>query len=183
MTAYELITDKNITERIYYLRGEKVMLDTDLAEMYGVETKVLNQAIKRNIERFPPDFMFQLTENEWNALRSQFVTSNRGGRRVYPYVFTEQGVAMLSSVLNSPRAIAVNIQIIRVFTRMRQIFYDHKEILVRLEKIEKNLMKNDAHIRKHEEEIQMIFKVLKKLLNPEQPPRKKIGYKRKDEKN
>lgn len=185
MRLNSLISDEAISNRIYIIRDQKIMLDRDLAELYGVETKRLKEAVRRNIQRFPEDFMFELTNVEFERWRSQFASSkeDKKGLRYAPFCFTEQGVAMLSSVLNSARAIAVNIQIIRVFTRMRQIFYDHKEILVRLEKIEKNLMKNDAHIRKHEEEIQMIFKVLKKLLNPEQPPRKKIGYKRKDEKN
>jgi len=115
------IPDEVIMNKIYLIRGQKVMLDSDLAELYNVRTKVLNQAVKRNFRRFPADFMFQLLEKEYENLRSQYVTSSWGGRRGYPFVFTEQGVAMLSSVLNSERAILVNIHIIRVFTRMRDV--------------------------------------------------------------
>jgi len=174
-----LIPHQKIINKIHFIRSEKVMLDSDLAELYQVETKVLNQAVKRNNGRFPEDFMFQLTEDEWKNLKSQNVTSKeRGGKRKLPYVFTEQGVAMLSGVLNSKVAINVNIQIIRVFTQMRKILMTHKDILVKLEEIEKKFLKQDAHNKKIENEIQMIFQALKKLLSPAQKPHKKIGYKR-----
>ena len=167
-----LITDELVINKIYLVRGQKVMLDKDLAALYDVETKVLNQAIKRNQNRFPEDFMFQLTEKEWQSLRSQFVTSKtgRGGIRYLPFAFTEQGVAMLSSVLNSETAIRVNIQVIRVFTRMRQMLFTHKDILLQLEKIERKLTGHDG-------DIQLIFHCLKQLLNPPQQPRKRIGFK------
>lgn len=155
------------------------MLDRDLAELYQVETRVLNQAVRRNIERFPEDFMFELSSQEWESLRSQFVTlkSGRGQHSKYlPFVFTEQGVAMLSSILNSETAIGVNIQIIRVFTKMRELVLAHKDILLQLEKIEKKLSK-------HDEDILLIFGYLKQLLNPPQPPRRKIGFRRRDEKD
>jgi hypothetical protein len=157
------------------------MLDSDLARMYGVSTKHLNQSMKRNITRFPPDFMFQLTAEEFKTLRSQFVTSKseenkdgRGGQRYIPYAFTEQGVAMLSSVLNSEIAIQVNIQIIRVYTRIRQFLLnspDARELLKKIESIEKNLSKKD-------EEIQIIFKILKELVAKESKPtaREPIGF-------
>jgi phage regulator Rha-like protein len=122
--------------KIYLIRDKKVMLDSDLAELYEVETKQLKRAVRRNIKRFPDDFMFELTENEFTNLRSQFGTSNWGGVRYSPMAFTEQGVAMLSSVLNSERAIMVNIAIIRVFTKMRELLSTHKEILQKLERIE-----------------------------------------------
>ena len=171
-----IIPAELVMNKIYLIRGQKVMLDRDLAELYDVETKVLNQSVKRNSERFPEDFMFQLTEEEWKSLRSQIVTSKigRGGARYLPMAFTEQGVAMLSSVLNSKTAIRVNIQIIRVFTRMREKIMTHKDILLQLEKIEKKLAG-------HDDDITLIFQYLKQLLNPPQTPRRKIGFKRKDE--
>ena len=132
-----MIPDELVMNKIYFVRGQKIMLDRDLAELYGVETKVLNQAIKRNANRFPEDFMFQLTWTEFENLKSQIVTSSWGGVRKLPNAFTEQGVAMLSSVLKSETAIRVNIQIIRVFTRMREMIMKHKDILVQLEKMEK----------------------------------------------
>jgi hypothetical protein len=157
-------------EKIYIIRGQKVMLDRDLAEMYGVEVKRLNQAVKRNTSRFPEDFMFQLNQDEFQNLKSQFVTSSWGGIRKLPYAFTEQGVAMLSSVLNSETAIQVNIQIIRLFTKMKQLILDNKDLWMKIEKIEQHLLKND-------EEIKTIFAYLKKLLIQENKPRNPIGFK------
>lgn len=119
------ISDELVVSKIHTVRGHKVMLDSDLAELYQVETRVLNQAVKRNMRRFPEDFMFALTEEEWGNLKSQIVTSSWGGRRKLPLVFTEQGVAMLSSVLNSEMAVDVSIQIIRVFTKMRELLSTH----------------------------------------------------------
>jgi len=178
------ITDETVINKIFHIRGKKVMLDRDLAEMYGVETRALNQAIKRNEKRFPSDFMFQLTEQELEDWKSQFATSNKEkmGLRKLPNVFTEQGVAMLSSVLNSDTAIEVNIQIIRIFTRLREALLSNKDVLLKMEQLEKNLLKQDEKTNKHEEEIQLIFNALKKLLNPPQEPRKAIGYKTKSEK-
>ena len=129
-----LIPDEIVINKIYLLRKQKVMLDEDLAELYQVETKRLNEQVKRNIQRFPEDFMFQLTAQEFENLKSQFATSSWGGRRKLPFAFTEQGVAMLSSVLNSETAIRVNIQIIRVFTKMRELLLTHKDILLQLRK-------------------------------------------------
>ena len=160
------------------------MLDLDLSEMYDVDTKQLKRQVRRNIQRFPADFMFELSFQEYDALRSQFGTLKRGEHSKYvPMAFTEQGVAMLSSVLNSPTAIDVNIQIIRVFTKMRELILTHKDILIKLEQIEKKLIKQDARTDKHEEEIQTIFKALKKLLTPPAEPRPRIGFRRKDEKD
>lgn len=173
------INDDLILNKIYLIRGQKVMLDRDLAEMYGVETKVLNQNIKRNRDRFPKDFMFQLTETEWNNLKSQFVTSSWGGIRKMPYVFTEQGVAMLSSVLNSPIAIQVNIQIIRIFTKMRQQLMSNQDILIKLAKMDKQVLKLDRRTELNEKEIEYIFETLNQLITKEnetKPPRKKIGF-------
>ncbi len=150
------------------------MLDSDLAELYGVEVRVLNQAVKRNMNRFPKDFMFQLTKKEFENLKSQIVTSSWGGKRKLPNVFTEQGVSMLSGVLNSPVAIQVHIQIIRVFARMKELLLSHKNILLKLEKLEKDVKEN-------KQEIAIIFEALKQLLNPPQPKRIMIGFNRKDE--
>ena len=180
-----MIPDELVMNKIYLVRRQKVMIDFDLAELYGVEARSLNQAVKRNDSRFPADFMFRLSKKEWESLRSQIVISSREnnssqfvmsakkhrGNVYLTYAFTEQGVAMLSSVLNSETAIRVNIQIIRIFTRMREIIMTHKDILLQLEKIEKKLAG-------HDEDITLIFQYLKQLLSP---ARRKIGFKRKEE--
>ncbi|HWB27493.1 MAG TPA: ORF6N domain-containing protein [Chitinophagaceae bacterium] len=165
-----VITDEAIVSKIYFIREQKVMLDKDLAVLYQVETKVFNQAVKRNMERFPADFMFQLTEEEFENLRSQIVTSSWGGPRYLPYAFTEQGVAMLSSVLKSEVAIQVNIQIIRLFTRMRELLSTSQDILLKLADIEKRVSFS-------EENIQAIFACLKELLTSPKIERNKIGFK------
>lgn len=177
-----LVAEQKILNRIYVIRGEKVMLDRDLAEMYGVETRVLNQSIKRNLNRFPKDFMFQLSEKEFKNLISQNVTSSWGGTRKLPYAFTEQGVAMLSSVLNSETAIEVNIRIIRVFTKMREFALTHKEILMQLAKLEKEVSSNNSNTERNSKDIENIFMVLKELLEKESKPtpRNKIGFKQYD---
>lgn len=169
------VNDQLIVEKIYLLRGKKIMLDKDLAELYAVETKQLKRQVKRNAKRFPSDFMFELTKQEFENLRSQFGTSSWGGSRYLPIAFTEEGVAMLSSVLNSERAIQVNIQIIRIFSRFREMILTHKDILLKLEQMEKKLSK-------HDEEIQLVFSALKKLLNAPKVERKRIGFKRENEK-
>ncbi len=171
-----LVLEQKILNRIYVVRGEKIMLDRDLAEIYGVETKVFNQSVKRNTERFPKDFMFTLSEKEWENLRSQFVTSSWGGTRYRPNAFTEQGVAMLSSILNSKTAIEVNIRIIRVFTKLREYALTHKEILLQLGKLEKEVKGNSK-------DIENIFMVLKELIEKQSkpaPPKNKIGFKNYD---
>lgn len=167
-----IIPDELVINKIYYIREQKVMLDSDLAELYGVETKVLNQAISRNIVRFPSDFMFQLDEHEWSNLKSQFVTSSWGGRRNSPKAFTEQGVAMLSSVLNSIRAINVNIQIIRIFTRIRQMLMDNTDLRLEIEKIKTKLDSQGKNM-------ELVFRYLDELIDrKEKPkPRKRIGFK------
>lgn len=155
------------------------MIDRDLAALYNVETKVLNQAVKRNRDRFPDDFMFQLTAEELENWKSQIVTSNseKMGLRKLPFAFTELGVAMLSSVLNSDTAISVNIQIIRIFSRMREVLLTHKDVLLKLEQLERKILHQDELANKHEGEIQTIFHALKQLLNQPQPERRKIGFK------
>ena len=170
MSKHLSIPDEIILNKIYLLRGQKVMLDSDLAELYGVETKQLKRQVTRNIERFPGDFMFELSQEEFINLRSQFGTSSWGGSRIPPFAFTEQGVAMLSSVLNSKQAIEVNIRIIRLFTKMREVLSTHKNILLKLEQLEKK-------VDKHDDDIQLIFSALKQLLHQPNPPRRKIGFK------
>jgi hypothetical protein len=157
------------------------MLDRDLAELYDVETRVLNQAVRRNERRFPEDFMFQLTEVEFKSLISQNVISSWGGVRKLPLAFTEQGVAMLSSVLNSETAIEVNIQMIRIFTRMRELLLTHNDILIKLEQMEKKMMKQGGKLQKHDRDIRLIFEYLKQLLNPPQEPRPRVGFRRENE--
>jgi hypothetical protein len=167
--------EESISSLIYIIRGEKVMLDFDLANLYGVETKRLKEQVRRNINRFPKDFMFVITFEEFKILRSQIATSSWGGSRYSPMVFTEQGVAMLSSILNSERAISVNIQIIRVFTRMRAMIESHKDILRKLEILEKKDIELD-------EKVTLIFEYLKELEQTKQEEtefkhRKRIGFK------
>jgi hypothetical protein len=173
------ITDETVIDKIYHIRGKKVMLDRDLADMYGVETRRLNEQVKRNKKRFPADFMFQLTEQELEDWKSQIATSNkeRMGLRKLPNAFTEQEVAMLSSVLNSETAIEVNIQIIRIFTRIREVLLTHKDVLLKMEQLEKKILQQDEKTNKHEEEIQLIFNAFKQLLNPPQEPRTAAGFK------
>jgi len=142
------------------------MIDWDLAELYGVETKVLKQAVRRNIKRFPNDFMFDLTKDEFENLRSQIVTSSWGGARYLPMAFTEQGVAMLSSVLKSDRAIQVNIQIMRAFTQLRQMLSTHKDLKRKIESMEK----------KYDQQFQVVFEAIKQLLTEEDKSKKKIGF-------
>ena len=150
MKKVSILPDELIINKIIILRDQKVLVDRDLAELYGVETRVLNQAVRRNIKRFPEDFIFQMTNEEMSIWKSQIVMTNseKMGLRKSPYVFTEQGVAMLSSVLNSDRAIMVNIQIMRVFTKMRALLYSHKEILRKLESIEKKDIEQDEKINR-----------------------------------
>jgi hypothetical protein len=176
------IAEERIIDKIYLIRGKKVMLDRDLAELYGVETRVLNQAVRRNERRFPDDFMFQLTVEEFKNLKSQNVISSWGGFRKLPLAFTEQGVAMLSSVLNSETAIEVNIQIIRIFSGIRELLLSNKDIFIKLEQLKKKLMKQDTRMKKSEQDIKMIFAALKELLDPPQKPRPRIGFRRKVEK-
>lgn len=196
VTEKSLVPVERIEGAILLIRGEKIMLDADLAALYGVETRVLVQAVKRNAERFPPDFMFQLTKEEVDLLRSQFVISKsesplnqeesgilrsqfviskisdpRGGRRYSPYAFTEQGVAMLSSVLNSPQAIAVNIEIMRAFIRLRRMLASHADLARKLEDLEK---KYDAQFR-------VVFDAIRKLMTPLEPKRRRIGFHVKDD--
>ncbi len=169
----EIIVQQEVIERkIYLIRGHKVMLDNDLAELYGVPTKRLNEQVKRNITRFPSDFMFQLSDEEAVPLRSQIATlkQGRGHHRKYlPYAFTEQGVAMLSSVLNSDRAIHVNIAIMRAFVKLREVLSTHKELAHKLAELERK-------IERHDEEIKVVFDAIRQLMAQPEPKEKKIGF-------
>src|SRR5690606_39986653 len=162
MSSATFITDEAVISRIYLIRGKKVMLDRDLAEMYGVETSQLKRQVRRNISRFPEDFMFEMNNGELENWRCHFGISNedKKGLRYAPFCFTEQGVAMLSSVLSSQAAIQVNISIIRVFTRMREMLLTHKDILLKLEQIEQKILKQNGQLEKHENDLQMIFSAL-----------------------
>ena len=161
-----LLPIERIASKIYLIRDVKAMLDRDLAELYEVETRVLNQAVKRNIKRFPNDFMFQLTKDEFKILKSQIVTSRWGGVRKLPLAFTEQGIAMLSGILHSDRAIHVNIQIMRVFVKFRQLLIDNEELGKELLEFKQIT----------EERFQIVFETLDQLLTIESKPKKKIGY-------
>ena len=159
------ISSEIIARKILFIRGRKVMLDRDLAQLYGVKTRDLNKAIKRNRDRFPDDFMYQLTKEEIAILKFQFGTSSWGGTRKPPYAFTEQGVAMLSGILHSKRAVQVNIAIMRAFVKLRELLLTHKELAEKLEALERKY-------QLHETDIQAIFEVIKKLLEPPpEPPR------------
>lgn len=179
----ELIPSERIEKAILFIRGHKVMLDADLAELYGVETGALNRAVKRNAERFPEDFMFQLSPEEGESLRCHFGISNtgavlkspatsrrgRGGRRHLPYVFTEQGVAMLSSVLKSHRAMLVNVAIMRAFVRLRQVLSTNKELAHKLAELERKLENHDGDIRS-------LFEAIRQLMTPTETKRQRIGF-------
>lgn len=158
------LKEEIITEKIYFIRGEKVLLDRDLATLYGIDTKVLKQAVRRNVKRFPNDFMFVLTKNELKNLRSQIVTSSWGGLRYSPMAFTEQGVAMLSSVLNSPRAIEVNISIMRAFVNMRKLIYSNLELKEKIKELERL---TNRKFKESDKKTKLIF---------ENKPQRQIGF-------
>jgi phage regulator Rha-like protein len=163
-----------LINKIYLIKGQKVMLDRYLAELYGVETKQLKRQVKRNFERFPEDFMFEMSEVDFKNWRSQFGTSNSSdkmGLRYAPYYFTEHGVLMLSSVLNSPRAIQVNIQIVRIYTKLREMLLTHKDILLKLEEMEKKIGKQD-------DKIKLVFDYLNQFIKQQEKPRKMIGFRK-----
>ena len=165
------IIEEKIVDKIHLIRGQKVMIDRDLAELYGVETRRLKEQVNRNLSRFPSHYMFELTQKEYESLRSQNATLKQGGHAKYlPYAFTEHGVLMLANVLKSGRAIEMSIKVIDVFVKLREMLLTHKDILLKLELLEKQVVKNS-------EEIQAIFNALKQLLNPPLEPRKRIGFK------
>ena len=155
-----------IEKKILLINGQKVMLDSDLAELYGVETKALVRAVRRNSERFPVDFMVQLTKEEFNNLKYHFGTSRWGGRRYLPYAFTEQGIAMLSSVLNSKRAVQINSEIMRAFVKLREMISTHKDLTKKLSELEK----------KYDSQFQIVFEAIRQLIEVEEKPKRKIGF-------
>lgn len=163
----------SIEGKIYAVRGQRIMLDSDLADLYGVTTKRLNEQVKRNRARFPIDFMFRLTVDEMESLRSQIATSNegRGGRRYPPYAFTEHGTVMLASVLNSQRAVEASIFVVRAFVRMRQILSVHKEFARKLAELERRLTG-------HDEDIKSLFKAIRQLISQPDQPKRQIGFKK-----
>ncbi|NLJ43238.1 MAG: ORF6N domain-containing protein [Bacteroidales bacterium] len=171
MSKLPILKEANLASLIYFIRGEKVMLDTDLAKLYDVETRVLKQAVRRNLDRFPKDFMFELTDEEIDRMVSQGVIPSKqifGGAK--PFAFTEQGIAMLSSVLNSRIAIQVNIAILRTFVKLRQLLIDHKDLAEKIERME----------QKYDEQFRIIFTALQQMLQEESTPRPKIGFKQKE---
>ena len=171
-TKIKILKDEIILNKIYIIRGQKIMLDEDLANLYNVPTKRLNEQVRRNIHRFPKDFMFQLTSKEFENLKSQFATASWGGRRASPYAFTEHGVLMLSSVLNSRVAIDVNIRIMRIYTKMRQMMMTSQEIVAKLKELERQTLQNTADIRS-------VFEHLRQfLIPPDQANRRRIGFRR-----
>ncbi len=161
-----IVPEEIIMSKIYFVRNQKVMIDVDLAELYGVETRRLNERVKRNLIRFPSDFMFQLSQSEFNNLKSQFATSSWGGKRKLPFVFTEYGVLMLSSILNSEQAISVNIEIMRVFTKIRTLLSDNLTVKLEIEKI-KNKLEN------HDKNIELVFSYLDELIEKQENPKPK----------
>jgi hypothetical protein len=170
MKDSDTVSAEIVVNKIFHIRGQRVLLSPSLADLYGVEPRVLMQAVKRNLDRFPSDFMFQLSIEEFQNLKSQIVISSWGGlRRARPYAFTEQGVAMLSSVLNSPRAIKVNITIIRVFVRLRQMMATQRALADKLAELEERL-------QDHDEQITDIFKAIRRLMTPPEKPKRKIGF-------
>jgi hypothetical protein len=166
MAESEIVPVERIQQSIYLIRGHRVMLSIDLASLYGVEPRVLVQAVKRNIDRFPDDFMFQLSPDEFKNLKSQIVISSWGGARSTPYAFTEQGVAMLSSVLRSPKAIQVNIEIMRAFVHLREMLASHKDLARKLEELEK----------KYDKQFAVVFTAIRQLMEPPVKPKGRIGF-------
>ncbi len=185
MTALQTLAPEAITLRISTVRGQRVIVDADLAALYGVETKRLNEAIKRNLAKFPADFMFTLSAEEFQSLRSQFATSNdqapgRGGRRYAPRVFTEHGALMAATILNSPRAVEVSIFVVRAFVRLRELATSHGELAKRLDDLEQKTealaMNHDTFSRNTRNQLREVFDALRELAAPPAQPRKPIGF-------
>jgi hypothetical protein len=173
MKSSSIIPLEIIEKRVFLIRGQKVMFDRHLAELYGVPTMRLNEAVKRNLKRFPSDFMFQLTEEENDSLISHFaISKGRGGHRKLPHVFTEQGVAMLSSVLKSDRSVLVNIEIMRAFVKLRQLLSTHKDLAAKLEELEK----------KYDTQFRIVFDAIRELMAPQEKPKREIGFRVKETK-
>ena len=179
-----IVAEENILNRIYMVRDQKVMIDRDLAELYGVETKRLKEAVRRNANRFPPDFMFEMNIKELENWRTQFASSKEDllGLRYTPFCFSEQGVTMVSCILNSERAVSVNIQVIRVFSKMRGALIMSKDIFLKLEQLEKRMMYQDKKIDKNEDDVRVIIETLKKLVGTAKERRPVVGFRRQEEK-
>ena len=185
MTALQTLAPEAITLRIATVRGQRVIVDADLAALYGVETKRFNEAVKRNLAKFPADFMFTLTAEEFGALRSQFATSNdlapgRGGRRYAPRVFTEHGALMAATILNSPRAVEVSVYVVRAFVRLRELATSHGDLAKRLDELEQKTealaMSHDTFSRNTRNQLKQVFDALRELMTPPDPPKRPIGF-------
>ncbi|MFT7723424.1 MAG: ORF6N domain-containing protein [Roseateles sp.] len=188
MTALQPLAPEAITLRIATVRGQRVIVDADLAALYGVQTKRFNEAVKRNLAKFPADFMFTLTAEEFGALRSQFATSNdqaptspgRGGRRYAPRVFTEHGALMAATILNSPRAVEVSIYVVRAFVRLRELATSHGELAKRLDELEAKTealaINHDTFSRNTRAQLKQVFEALRQLMAPPDPPKRSIGF-------
>jgi hypothetical protein len=174
MMEESVLIHDEIISQIYFIRGRKVMLDNDLARIYGVETRVLNQAVKRNAGRFPVDFMFQLTQEELSGLMSQIVISSWGGRRKLPFVFTEHGALMLASVLNSSAAISASIYVVRAFVALREMMSINNELDERISDLERRTFEK---LDEHSCQLQLVFQALRELISPKQEPREPVGFK------
>ncbi len=180
----KFISDDVIMNKIYFVRGHRVMIDRDLAVMYDTQTKRIKEAVRRNISRFPEHFLFELTKEEFHNWRSQFASSNpsdKMGLRYPPFCFTEHGVLMLSNVLKSNSAVKMSIRIVEIFVKMREMLSSNKDILIKLEQLERKLMKQDERSNKYEQEIKILFEAISQLITHSNEPRKKIGYKRQGE--
>ena len=178
-TQQTIVPVESIAPSILLLRGQKVILDADLARLYGVETRAFNQAVKRNLKRFPSDFMFQLTEEEFRTLISQTVTSKpgRGGTRKRPYAFTEHGAVMAATILNSPRAVQVSVYVVRAFVRLRELLGTHAELAEALEELEKRL---ESRLDTHDEQIALLMETIRELMAPPHTPQQQIGFRTED---
>lgn len=191
MTLLQTLAPEAITLRIATVRGQRVIVDADLAALYGVETKRFNEAVKRNLAKFPEDFMFTLSADEWATLRSQFATSNeqggRGGRRYAPRVFTEHGALMAATILNSPRAVEVSVYVVRAFVRLREMAATHGDLAKRLaeleDKTEALAMNHDTFSRNTRAQLKQVFDALRELMTPPEPPKRPIGFVTQEEKN
>lgn len=185
MSAAQLLAPEAITLRIATVRGQRVILDSDLAALYEVETKRFNEAVKRNLAKFPADFMFALTQDEWAALRSQFATLNattgRGQHRKYlPYAFTEHGAIMAATILSSPRAVEVSVYVVRAFVRLRELATTHQDLATRLDELEQKTellaMQHDTFSRNTRNQLKQVFDALRELMTPPEPPKRPIGF-------
>jgi len=180
MATLKTVSAAHVASCILVVRGHKVLTDADLARLYGVPTKRLNEQVRRNLDRFPEDFMFRLNDEEFEALRSQFATSNRGGRRYLPYVFTEHGALMAATVLNSPRAVELSIYVVRAFVRLRETLTQHKDLAAKLAELERKTealaLRQDTLATNTRMQLKQVFEAIRELMTPEQPTKRPIGF-------